>query len=131
MLKIESWISKFFAQEIHEPRVLFQREQTRAAFQNLFRQRTEPGSNFQNKIIRLDLSLIDDPARQILIVQKILAERFDRSHASLVERGAGLRKVHPRIGQESWKTRILFTKSCEQIAEKAAGLYTSYSPPRN
>jgi len=78
-------IQKFFAQEIDEPRIFFQREQTRAAPQNLTAECAKAWSNFQNKIFSADLSLLDDPAREVLIVQKILPEFFCRTYAGLSE----------------------------------------------
>jgi len=46
--------------------------------------------NFQDKIVPTDLGLLDNPARQVLIVQEILSQFFRRSHARVVERYANL-----------------------------------------
>ena len=69
-------IRKFFAQEIDEPRIFFQRKQTCAVLQDITAECAKARLNFQNKILSADLSLPDDPAREILIVQKILPEFF-------------------------------------------------------
>jgi hypothetical protein len=90
VVQFESRVAKFFAQKIRQPRIFLQRQQTRAALQNLAGEGAEPRPYFQNKIVPTDLGLLDNPARQVLIVQEILSQFFRRSHAGVVERYANL-----------------------------------------
>src|SRR5205807_2933610 len=122
MANLESRLAKFFAQKISQPRILLQRQQTRAALQDLAGKGAEPRSNFENKIVRANLRLLDYPTCQVLIVQEVLPQSFRWSQAGVVERCANLRKVHWRISQKGCQTRPLFTKSCEQSAKRTADL---------
>jgi hypothetical protein len=64
-------------QKLCKSRILFDRENMRAFFQNKSRQRAQARPDLDHIIFRSDLRLIDNPTSQILIVQKILAERLD------------------------------------------------------
>ena len=90
MVQFESRVAEFFAQKIRQPRIFLQRQQTRAALQNLAGEGAKPRPNFQDKIVPTDLGLLDNPARQVLVVQEILSQFFRRSHAGVVERYANL-----------------------------------------
>jgi hypothetical protein len=57
----------------------------RAASQDFTAQCAKARANFQNKILSADLSLVDDPAREVLIVQEILPELFCWTYTSLSE----------------------------------------------
>ena len=85
MVNLAFRIGKFFAQKIDEPCILLQREQRGAALRDLTAECAEPWPNFQNKIFSANLSLLDDPAREVLIVQKILPEFLCRTYAGLSE----------------------------------------------
>ena len=61
------------AQKIRQPRVFFQRQHTRSFVQYQFRQCAETWSDFDYIILSSQIGLIDDPPREILIVQKILS----------------------------------------------------------
>ena len=60
----------------------------RAFFKNKLGQRAQAGPDLEDIILRSDLRLIDNPARQVLVVQKVLTERFGRRDADLFERRA-------------------------------------------
>src|SRR5436305_11579320 len=127
MANLKLCIAKFSTQEFDQTNIFLDREDTRATQQNLFGQSTQAGTNLENKIIRLDFSLSDDPTRKVPVVQKILAKCLDRSHARFFQGRSELRRVHPRPETRSSKARNLFTKICEQIAGQRQRLYTSYS----
>jgi hypothetical protein len=76
VVRFESRIAKFFAQKIRQPHIFLQRQQTRAALQNLAGEGAKSRPNFQDKIVPSDLGLLDNPARQVLIVQEILSQFF-------------------------------------------------------
>src|SRR5205814_7036117 len=90
VVQFESRVAEFLAQKICQPRIFLQRQQTRAALQNLAGEGAKPRPNFQDKIVPADLGLLDNPARQVLVVQEILSQFFRRSHAGVVERYANL-----------------------------------------
>ena len=63
------------------------------------------------------IGLLDDPARQVLIVKKSLAETSDRRNADVPKRCADLGEPHVDIDNPCDRRRKLanlFTKSCEQ-----------------
>ena len=70
--------SKFLAEIIREPFVFFDCENLRASRERQFTQRAQPWADLDDEIFRADVRLINDPSREILVVQKILAETFDR-----------------------------------------------------
>src|SRR4029078_6070725 len=72
-------------QKLCKSRILFNRENMRAFFQNKSGQRAQAGPELDHIIFRSDLRLIDNPTREILIVQKILAERLDRGYANFLK----------------------------------------------
>src|SRR5215510_8484365 len=75
-------------QKVCKSRILFDRENMRPFFQKKPGQRAQSGPDFDHIIFRSDLCLIDNPASEILIVEKILAKRLDWRHADFLERGA-------------------------------------------
>ena len=101
MANLETRVAKFLSQEFDQTNIFLDRDHTRVTRQNFFGQCTQPRTNFQNKVIRLDLSLCDDPTREVSVVQKILAKCFDRPHARLFQGRPDLRKVHPSPGRRS------------------------------
>jgi hypothetical protein len=66
-----------------EPRILFDRQHTGAGLHRKFRQSPEPGTNFHHVILRRQLRARDNPAREIAVVQEVLAERLNRRDANL------------------------------------------------
>ena len=53
MVQFESRVAKFFAQKIRQPRIFLQRQQTRAALQNLAGEGAKPGPISRTKSSRL------------------------------------------------------------------------------
>src|SRR5213079_991763 len=115
VVQFESRVAEFFAQKIRQPRIFLQRQQTRATLQNLAGEGAKPRPNFQDKIVRTDLGLLDNPARQVLVVQEILSQFFRRSHASVVERYANLRKIHPLISRKAGKRACCSQKAVNKM----------------
>ena len=81
-----------FAQEIREARVFLDCENLCAFLKRQLGESAQARSNFYDIIVRNDLRLIDDPARKILVVQKILPESLDR-------RNPDSRKRYPYFGE--------------------------------
>ena len=77
MNDFEAGIGESLPQEFHQPLVFFDRENTRAGFENKFSESAESRPDFNDVIGRGQFGFVDDPARQITIVKKILAERLD------------------------------------------------------
>ncbi len=69
---------KTHAQEIRQPPVFFQHGQPRAGFERRAGQSTQAGTDLDEFVARLHVELGDDPAGKVLVVEKILAERFRR-----------------------------------------------------
>src|SRR5947207_6830780 len=115
MAKFESRIVKFFAQKIRQSRIFLQRQQTRTALEDLAGDRAKPRPNLQNKIVRNNLGLLDNPTRQVLIVQEILSQFFRRSHAGAVERCANLRKIHSLISRKAGKRACCSQKAVNKM----------------
>src|SRR5262245_32184432 len=104
-------------QKVCKSRILFDRENVRTFFEKEPGQRAQPGPDFDHKIFRSDLCLIDNPASEILIVEKILAESLYRRHADFLQRCPYLGKLHShgaRPIRQQGKFLGLFTKFCEQ-----------------
>ena len=89
------------AQKIGQSRVLFDRKNARAFLKNKAGQRAESGSNLDNIIICSDLRLIDNPASKILVVQKILPERFGWREAEFSKRGSYVRQLHENLARRT------------------------------
>jgi hypothetical protein len=86
----KSLVAETRAQKLCKSRILFDRENMRAFFEKKPGQRAQAGSDFDDIIFRSDLRLIDNPASEVLIVQKVLAESFGWRHADFLERRAYL-----------------------------------------
>jgi hypothetical protein len=82
----KSLISEVRTQKLCKSRILFDRQNMRSFFQKKPGQRAQPGPDLNNIIFRSDLRLIDNPASEVLIVQKILAESFGRRDADSFQR---------------------------------------------
>src|SRR4029453_3501105 len=83
-----SLIAEARTQKVGKSRILFDRENMCTLFKKKPGQRPQAGPDFDHIIFRSDLRLIDNPACEVLIVQKVLAECFCRRHADFVERPA-------------------------------------------
>jgi hypothetical protein len=57
----------------------------RTFFKKKFGQRAQTGTDLDNIIFRSDLRLIDDPASEVLVVQKVLTKSFDRRDADFFQ----------------------------------------------
>ena len=84
----KSLIPEARTQKVCKSGIFFDRENMRAFFQKKPGQRAQAGPDFHYIIVRSDLRLIDNPASEVLVVQKILAERLYRRHADFLERRA-------------------------------------------
>ena len=74
-----------------------------------FGQGSESRSDFHEVIIPIQGKLPDDPIREILVVQKILAEAFARMHGELLERGLDGGEFHDLSASAGClKSRIFF-----------------------
>src|SRR6476646_4612173 len=82
----ESRIPEVRTQKLCKSRILFDRQNVRSFFQKKPGQRAQPGPDFDHIILRSDLRLIDNPASEVLIVQKVLTESFGRPDADFLER---------------------------------------------
>jgi hypothetical protein len=67
-------------------RIFFDRQNMRSFFQKKSGQRAQARSDLDYIIVRSDLRLIDNPASEILIVQKVLTESLGRRDADFFER---------------------------------------------
>src|SRR5256885_7012085 len=74
----KSLVAKPRTQKLCKSCILFDRENVRAFFENKPGQRAQAGSDLDDIIFRSDLRLIDNPASEVLIVQKVLTESFGR-----------------------------------------------------
>ena len=81
----KSFIREARTQELCKSRILFDCENMRAFFQNKSGQCAQARPDLDHIIFRSDLRLIDNPTREILIVQKILAERLDGGYANFLK----------------------------------------------
>ena len=86
----KSLIAKPRTQKFCKSGILFDRENVRAFFENKPGQRAQAGSDLDDIISRSDLRLIDNPASEVLIVQKVLTESFGRPDADFRKRRACL-----------------------------------------
>ena len=67
--------------------VLFEKDAVLRSLQRILRQRSKSRTDFQPRLAIADADLIDDPARHVLVVQKILAEALRRLRAEFGECG--------------------------------------------
>ena len=86
----KSLIPEARTQKLCKSRILFDRQNMRAFFQKEPGQRAQAGPDLDHIIFRSDLRLIDNPASEVLIVQKVLAESFGRRDADFFQRRAYL-----------------------------------------
>ena len=73
-------------QKLCKSRIFFDRQNVRAFFKKKPGQRAQAGPDLDNVVFRSDLRLIDDPASEVLVVQKVLAESLDRRHPDFFQR---------------------------------------------
>src|SRR4051812_5777429 len=121
---------KMCGQKPGQPPILFQGEDTRSFLHHDFGESTQTGADFDHAIVLFEGCLLDDPARQVAIVQEILPEAAHRRDLDIAQRGLDLRKVHgrsPNPDRGMQGEADLFTKQCEQISEGGSNLFTSYS----
>lgn len=112
-------IPEFLAQEFSQARVLLDGENSCAFRERKLGERSKSRPDFDDVIFVRQISLVDDPARQVLIVKKSLAETSDRGNADISKRCADLGEPHVDIdGSRDRREKFanLFTKPCEQIA---------------
>src|ERR1700748_551904 len=74
----ESLILEARTQKRCKSSILFDRQNLGTFFKNKFGQGAQARTDFDDIIFRLDMCLIDDPAGDVLIVQKVLTESLDR-----------------------------------------------------
>ena len=86
----KSLVAKPRTQKFCKSGILFDRENVRAFFEKKPGQRAQAGPDLDHIIFRSDLRLIDNPASEILIVQKVLTESFGRPDADFRKRRACL-----------------------------------------
>ena len=122
-----------FPHKFHEPSVLFDREHARARIENEFGESTEARADFDDVIVWRQIGFLDDPAREVTIVQKILPESFYRRDPDFAQRGVNFRELHRRRSgawRELEKRVSLFTKNCEQNAPYRGFYSQLISSPR-
>ena len=141
MNDLEAAIGQAGAQKIRQSAILFDRQNSCAGGEQGLGDCAETRPDFHHKIRRGNPSLLHHPARQILIVQEILPERFHRHNANLAQGISNFRKLHRQSKKRRRLSReedILFTAFCEQYASKVriysqviqAGVLRSTPPPR-
>src|SRR5689334_17045729 len=86
---IESAIKK-----LAKPPILFDREDFRAGIQQFFRERSKSRPDLQHPVSRRQIAHACNAEQLILVVQKILPERFGQLNASRGEQLAHLREFH-------------------------------------
>src|SRR2546430_3109571 len=86
----KSLVAKPRTQKFCKSRIFFDRENVRAPFKNKLRQRAQARPDLDHVICRSDFCLIDNPASEVLIVQKVLTESFGRPNADFLKRRAYL-----------------------------------------
>src|SRR5437867_8682966 len=70
----KSLVAKARTQKLCKSRILFDRQNVRSFFQKKPGQRAQAGPDLDHIIFRSDLRLIDNPASEVLIVQKVFDE---------------------------------------------------------
>jgi hypothetical protein len=83
-------VSEARTQKLCKSRILFDRKNMPSFSQKKPGQRAQAGPDLDHIIFRSDLRLIDNPASEILIVQKVLAESFGRRDTDFFQRPAYL-----------------------------------------
>src|SRR5690349_10414657 len=110
---LKSLVVETRTQKICKSRIFFDRQNLHIFFKKNPGQRAQARPDLNDIIFRRDLCLIYNPASEILIVQKILAESFGRRDADFLERRAYVRKLHKpspcQTGQQE-KLLGLFTR---------------------
>src|SRR5207249_7725933 len=86
----KSLVAKARTQKLCKSRILFDRQNVRSFFQKKPGQRAQAGPDLDHIIFRSDLRLIDNPASEVLIVEKVLTESFGRPDADFLKRRAYL-----------------------------------------
>ena len=81
----KSLIPEARTQKLCKSCIFFDRQNMRSFFQKKPGQRAQTGSDLDHIIFRSDLRLIDNPASEVLIVQKILSESFGRRYADFLK----------------------------------------------
>src|SRR5947209_5601628 len=87
-------IRESLPQKFYETFVLLDRDDMRAFVQRKLSESAEPRTNFHHVIAGRDLCLIDDPAGEIAIVQKILPETFHGGNADLTQERGNFGELH-------------------------------------
>ena len=101
-------------QKFCEASVFLDRQNLCSLGQEKLGERAKSRSYFDDVVIRCHLRLIYNPARQISIVQKVLAETFHRRNADFAERGGYFGEFHNKIAMSAGARPllpVLFTKS--------------------
>ena len=122
MNDLEAALGQAGAQEVRQPAILFDRQNSCAGGEQRLGDCAETWPDFHHKIRRGNPGLLHHPARQVLIVQKILPECFYWHNANLAKGISNFRKLHRQSKKRRGLSReedILFTKFCEQYALKA------------
>ena len=82
----KSLIAEARTQKLCKSCIFFDRQNMRSFFQKKPGQRAQTRPDLDDIIFRSDLRLIDNPASEVLIVQKVLAESFGRRDADFFQR---------------------------------------------
>ena len=86
----KSLVPEARTQKLCKSRILFDRENVRAFFEKKPGQRAQARTDLDHIICRSDSRLINNPASEVLIVQKVLSESFGRPDADFRKRRAYL-----------------------------------------
>ena len=81
----KSLVAKPRTQKFCKSGILFDRKNGRAFFEKKPGQRAQARPDLDHIICRSDLRLIDNPASEVLIVQKVLTESFGRPDADFLK----------------------------------------------
>ena len=81
----KSLVAKPRTQKFCKSGILFDRENVRAFFEKEPGQRAQAGPDLDHIICRIDLRLIDNPASEVLIMQKVLTESFGRPNTDFLK----------------------------------------------
>ena len=86
----KSLVAKSGTQKFCKSGILFDRENVCAFFEKKPGQRAQARPDLDDIVFRIDSRLIDNPASEILIVQKVLTESLGRPDADFLKRRAYL-----------------------------------------
>src|SRR5689334_1608242 len=114
MNDLERLSAEFFAKEFRQPSIFFDRQNLRAGSERGSGDGAKTRTDLEHEIAGRNVRLFHNPTREILVVQKILAERFYRHDSYLTECVGDFGKLHQRTGRRSDCTReeeALFTNS--------------------